>query len=288
MNSALSRGVGYEPTPPGPRFSDERGAGYFIDFSSKTTAAGVGAPAEMLPADLAQLALGWWERLLDGEGAAENRFFGLCDVLADGAEVRGDEARWAYPVGDKKYGTSAPFYSAMAQAQAASVLVRAYVRRGDPRHAELALAAVRPLLGESDLVAVTAAGPVLEESPSTPPSHILNGWIYGLMGLWDVQLELADEAVADRYQASLGCLVTLLGDYDVGWWTRYSLYPHRIRDLAKPFYHRLHIHQMEALYGLTGFPEFAQAARRWRGYDTRLNTVRSLAQKMVFVGSGYR
>ena len=45
--------------------------------------------------------------------------------------------------------------------------------------------------------------------------------------------------------ASTDCLLATLSSYDVGWWTKYSLYPHRLPDLAKPFYHRLHVDQLD-------------------------------------------
>jgi hypothetical protein len=71
--------------------------------------------------------------------------------------------------------------------------VRAYLVSGDPRNAETALGAIRPLLDtSSDLVAETSDGIVLEESPSEPPSHILNGWIYALWGLWEVEVALKE------------------------------------------------------------------------------------------------
>lgn len=289
LASALSRGVGYEPTPPGRFFDEHAVRGYFIDFRSKTTTADALVPERLFPADLAQLALGWWERALAGERDAAPEFMRLCGLLVEQAESRGDELWWAYPIGITKYRTPAPTYSAMAQAQAASVFVRAHLAGGDARFLESALAAVRPLLVDSGsgLVARTADGPVLEESPSSPPSHILNGWIYSLWGLWDVALGLEDDATRAVYEDSLSCLRRKLDEYDVGWWTRYSLYPHRLPDLAKPFYHRLHADQVEVLYRLTGFDAFRDAAQRWRKYDTPLNRVASVSQKALFVATRY-
>jgi hypothetical protein len=289
LDSAFSSGVGYEPTPPGRFFDVNAVRGYFIDFRAKTTTAEALAPDRLWPADLAQLALGWWERALGGEQDAAQAFDRLCLLLEQQAEVRGGERWWAYPVGSPKYGTEAPTYSAMSQAQAASVFVRAFLSGGDSRYADLALASVRPLVVDSGsgLVVSTPDGPVLEEGVSSPPSHILNGWIYSLWGLWDVAVGLDDDGARALYEASLSCLRRKLDEYDVGWWTRYSLYPHRLADLAKPFYHRLHIDQVEVLYRLTGIDEFRAAARRWRGYDTPLHRLASLSQKALFVATGY-
>jgi heparosan-N-sulfate-glucuronate 5-epimerase len=289
LNSAFSWGVGYEPTPPGSFFDDSTVRGYFIDFRAKTTSPEAEAPSRLLPADLAQLALGWWDRGLAGDHEAMRRFDHVCTLLEQSAEIQGDEWRWAYPVGIRKYRIDPPTYSAMAQAQIASTFVRAHLAGANPRHGEIALAAVRPLVnvGDTGLVSLTSAGPVLEESESDPPSHILNGWIYSLWGLWDVAVGLGDKGARETYDASLSCLRQMLDEYDIGWWTRYSLYPHLLPDLAKPFYHRLHIDQMEVLYRLTGLDDFGRAARRWRGYDTPIRRVAAIAQKALFVATRY-
>lgn len=213
----------------------------------------------------------------------------VCKLLEQSAEIRDDEWRWPYPVGVPKYNIDPPTYSALAQGQIASTFVRAHLATSNSRYAEIALAAVRPLVREdgSDLVSLTRAGPVLEETPSSPPSHILNGWIFGLWGLWDVAIGIGHDAAWRTYNGSLSCLRQMLDRYDVGWWTRYSLYPHLLPDLAKPFYHRLHIDQVEVLYRLTGFNEFRSAARRWRAYDNHIRRISAIAQKMMFVATRY-
>jgi heparosan-N-sulfate-glucuronate 5-epimerase len=287
-SSAFSRGAGYEAQPPGSYFETDRVRGYFIDFRAKTTSPSASAPEELLPTGLAQLALGFWERMLAGDARAAAQFDRVCALIEQSAERRGEELRWRYDISSKKYGLEPPLYSAMAQAQIASVLVRAYALHGEARHAEAALGAIRPLLDpSSDLVAETADGPVLEEAPSEPPSQILNGWIYALWGLWEVDVSLGNASARAMLADSTDCLRSTLPQYDVGWWTKYSLYPHVLPDLAKPFYHRLHVDQLEILYRLTGHSDFAETARRWRGYDTPSRRIACVAQKALFVASRY-
>ncbi len=287
-NSAFSRGVGYEAHVPGSFVETDRVHGYFIDMRAKTLSPSAAEPDKLLPTGLAQLALGWWERMLAGEDGAADRFLGLCALLENRAERRGEELRWRYDIGSRKYRVEPPQYSAMAQAQAASAFVRAYTITEEAHHADLARRAILPLLEvSSDLVVETAAGPILEESPSEPPSRILNGWIYGLWGLWDVHIALGDTRAREMLTASTDCLLATLPSYDIGWWTKYSLYPHRLPDLAKPFYHRLHVDQLEVMQRLTDVAEFGATASRWRGYDTAPHRVAVVAQKAVFVASGY-
>jgi heparosan-N-sulfate-glucuronate 5-epimerase len=275
--------------PPGLFFERDVVRGYFTDFRAKTVSPEADSPSRLLPADKAQLALGWWDRSLAGDRGAIERFHDICRLLEKSAEIRENEWRWPYHVSAPKYNVGPPLYSALAQGQVASTFVRAYLVTADSRYAEIALRAVEPLVQEagSDLVSLTGAGPVLEEHPSNPPSHILNGWIYGLWGLWDVALGIGDDAARRTYHASLACLRQMLDRYDIGWWTRYSLYPHLLPDLAKPFYHRLHIDQVEVLYRLTGFEEFGRAARRWRGYDNHVYRIAAITQKAMFVATRY-
>ena len=48
-------------------------------------------------------------------------------------------------------------------------------------------------------------------------------------------------------------------------------------DLAKPFYHRLHVRQVAVMHRLTSDDRFAEAERSWRAYDRRRNAVRAVA-----------
>jgi hypothetical protein len=122
------------------------------------------------------------------------------------------------------------------------------------------------------------SGPVLEEAPTTPPSQVLNGWIYALWGVHDVAVGLESAEAAALFEQSLESLQASLDRYDTGWWSRYSLWAGG-QDLAKPFYHRIHIVQLEALHALTGVEEFASVAARWRGYDTHAAATRAVLVK---------
>jgi hypothetical protein len=166
-------------------------------------------------------------------------------------------------------------------------LVRAHVATGEDRYAELALRAISPLLAEggSDLVTHTGAGPIFQEYPSDPPSHVLNGWISALWGVWDVRLALADPRAEEVFASSLACLRANLSAYDTGWWTRYSLYPLALQDLAKPIYQTFHVAQLGVLHRLTGHDDIGATAERWAGYDRPANRALAVAQKGLFAAA---
>jgi hypothetical protein len=190
----------------------------------------------------------------------------------------------------RKFHLEPLWISALAQGQAASAFVRAHLVDGSGRYAELAKAAAAPLMqeGPPSVVARLPGGPALEECPTEPPSLILNGWIYAAWGLRDVAFGLESAEAMDAFDATVRCLLANLDRYDAGWWSRYSLYPHRLPDLAKPFYHRLHVDQLTVLAAQTGDARCADLAATWREYDTAWGRLRLLAQKAAFVASGYR
>jgi hypothetical protein len=285
LNAALTRGHGYEPIPRGANFDRGSVRGYYLDFRSKTRSPTAQA-LDVLPAiQLIQLGLGWWELHLAGEPGARDRFLELCAAIEARGVSDGDGFRWPIGAEVAKYRLAPGWTSALSQSQGASLFVRAHIATGEDRYGELARRAARLLLDDasSELVTVTRAGPVLEEAPASPPAHILNGWMAALWGLWDVHVGLGGEHERRVFDASVRCLVEWLPSYDTGWWSLYSLYPHAIQDLAKPFYHRLHIDQLDVLHELTGLSAMRETADRWRAYDTPSHRAAAVAQKAAFM-----
>lgn len=260
-------GPGYVAQPIGPSFAIDRVHGYYLDLSAKTREERARNPEQLNPVTLAQVALGEYECHLTGDRGPQ-RFLELARLLAERGEEHADGLRWAYHLSVTKYGLDAPWYSAMAQGEAASVFVRAHQVEGGTTFARLALAALAPLqIGASDLVVQTVHGPALEEAPSRPASLVLNGWIFALWGLKDAALGLGDAAARALFEESAHALEATLPRYDTGSWSLYSLFPHPLADLAKPFYHHLHGDQLQVMGALTGSAAFSDAARRFRSYE---------------------
>ena len=276
VGAALSRGPGYEPQPVGLNTRHDRVSGYYLDLRRKAAAElrpRVTGRGEMIlpgPTATAQRALGLHEAWLMGDQKAFEGFLEEAQRLRDRAIEVGTSLLWQYDVDVPKFRQRAPWYSCMAQGQAASAFVRAHIATKQEHWAEAALAAVHPLVVDGErlgLVTATPYGPALEEATTNPPSRILNGWIFGLWGLWDVAIGLTDAHCRGLFNASTEALAQMLAAYDVGWWTRYSLFPPVAPDLAKPFYHTLHVAQISALFSLTGIADFGDYAERWRAYD---------------------
>jgi heparosan-N-sulfate-glucuronate 5-epimerase len=181
--------------------------------------------------------------------------------------------RFEYMVG--KMGTSPgtrltpPWSSAMAQGQAMSLLVRTWHLTRDDRYLEAARRAVRPLrvdVTRGGLARRLAGGPFLEEYPTTPPSHVLNGFMFTLLGLWDVS-PWSPEA-ADLYRRSRRTLIRALPLYDRGQ-GQLSAYHLGFRPAGQPVhasigYHELHRGQLRALHAIDPHPKLAAYRKRWR------------------------
>ena len=238
-------------------------AGYYNDLTVEVRAHASDPEAaerrlEQLTADprrinwvtVAQLGLGAWQ--LGWEAIAD----GAASAVADSLGRQGALA-YGFPM-PHTYELEPPWSSAMAQGQAASLLVRT-------GRSHAALLAVQPLIDEvSPLVAATDDGPVLQEYPTLPPAHVLNGWIFALWGLYDVGSAIGDGAAADAWETGLRTLARRLPLYEVpGRWSRYDLYPHPLAHVASPFYHRLHVEQLRALDRLARDEAFARYAHRW-------------------------
>jgi len=182
-----------------------------------------------------------------------------------------------------------PWYSSLAQGEAASFLLRAAAVLDRSVLLAVAERAVDPLIDPgSALVVSTPEGPALEEYPTSPPSFVLNGWITSLFGLHDIARAAATPAVAaaaeQAFESGVETLAGRIGLYRVALgWTRYDLFPHPLVNVASPSYHRLHIGHLETLQALSPRPEFAAALEEWKRAATSpaARTV-AVARKVAF------
>ncbi|KAK6177681.1 hypothetical protein SNE40_015734 [Patella caerulea] len=168
------------------------------------------------------------------------------------------------------------WYSAMAQGQAMSLLVRAYLRTQNTKYLQAAVDAMK--LFEID----STQGGVLtkfadrydwyEEYPTTPSSFVLNGFIYSLLGLYDLKevTDGEDSKMASKlYSNGMQTLKKMLLMFDTGSGTFYDLRhitlgiaPNR----ARWDYHTTHINQLLQLSVIDDDPLFKNTAQRWMDY----------------------
>ncbi len=181
----------------------------------------------------------------------------------------------------------APWYSGLAQGQGISLLVRAHAETGDKRYLEAAAVAFRSFLCSTDHGGVTftdAEGNVwYEEYIVSPPTHILNGFIWAAWGVYDFFLATGSVEARELFASVVRTLQANLHHYDLGFWSLYEQSGTRLPMVASPFYHRLHVTQLRVMHRLTGERVFAEYAERWQKYAlSRSNCTRALCYKGAF------
>jgi hypothetical protein len=265
--------------------------GYYIDLRIKPETPvwpprGLGSPETRLHVAAIQWGLGCFERYLAGDG---QQWLDCARACADDlVTLQQPDGAWQHHQSfSHTFPLRPPWVSAMAQGEGASLLVRAHQETGEDRYADAARRALLPLErdgahgGAHALIDGDRWFP--EEYPTDPPSFVLNGAIFAMWGLYDVGVGLDDAPVRAAFEAAVDMLADNLHRWDLGFWSRYDLFPHPVPNIASSFYHDLHINQLRAMHLLSPRPRFAEVADRWaRRTDEPLARRRAFAQKALF------
>lgn len=242
------------------------------------------------PIAIAQYGLGnysLWRRTGDLE--RKKKFFLIADWLSSHLEQNSHRLRvWNHHFNWEYRDTlKAPWYSGLAQGQGISVLVRAHKESGDQRYLEAARQAFvsfqRPI-AEGGVAFTDEFGNLwFEEYIVSPPTHILNGFIWALWGVYDYALATNDASARELFARGVHTLVHNLDRYDLGFWSLYEQSGTRLPMVASHFYHHLHIVQLQIMHRLTGEEKFTEVADRWQSYTlSRANRTRALCYKSAF------
>jgi hypothetical protein len=167
------------------------------------------------------------------------------------------------------------------------VLVRAYQETREKRHLEASRKAFDTFLQDVKDGGVTYSdgnGYVwFEETIVDPPTHILNGFIWAAWGVYDYFLQSGYREAERLLNGAVKTIRDNLALFDAGFWSLYEQSGTRMKMLASPFYHSLHIIQLRVMHKLTGDPVFTKFAEKWDGY--RRNPIKryfALCYKVAF------
>ena len=115
--------------------------------------------------------------------------------------------------------------------------------------------------------------PWYEEYPTTPASFVLNGFIYSLIGLFDVfslspssESQSLSKSLLDQGMRSLKKMLPL---FDTGSGSVYDLRHFSLGiapNIARWDYHSTHINQLLLLATIDPDPILSSVAERWIGY----------------------
>jgi D-glucuronyl C5-epimerase C-terminus len=120
----------------------------------------------------------------------------------------------------------APWYSALAQGQGISILVRAQKESRDPKYldaAKRALACFYYPMQEGGVAFTDESGDLwLEEYIVSPPTHILNGFIWASWGIYEYFLATQHRSAQELFSRAVRTMLHNLDRYDLGFWSLYE------------------------------------------------------------------
>lgn len=208
------------------------------------------------PVDIFQYGLGAYDLyLLTGKEVYKKKFLQCCQWAIDHQEATGAWNTFFFKYPQHPYG-------AMSQGEAVSLLTRAFKETGNNTYLNAAKKAVDYMLlpkSEGGCTEYTKEGNTLLCEYTHLPL-VMNGWIFAWFGLYDYVLITKNygfyKEILDQSEKSLAAY---LPKFSCSYWSKYDTNG----KMASPFYHRLHIAQMQAMQQLTGRDIYAQFAARW-------------------------
>ncbi len=249
-------------------YKQDQIAGYYNDLTEKVTRTPELLTSHSLPTihtekgedvffpvAVFQYGLGAYDLyLMSGEEQYLDAFRMAADWAVAHQEPNGAWNNFFYVYPDHPYG-------AMAQGEGTSLLVRAYKQWGEDRYIDACHKAIQYMLQpleEGGTTEYTDDDIILREYTHLPT--VMNGFIFAWFGLYDYVLATHSEQHLKILNQSEQTLERLLPRFQNGYWSLYDL----SGKIASPFYHNLHIAQMEAMFDLTGKTIYKRLATNWR------------------------
>lgn len=166
---------------------------------------------------------------------------------------------------DEKEGNNV--YSAMAQGEGISLLLRGYVEFRDEQYLNKAKEAIEFLMKPIENGGTTfyeKDAIYLKEYLNEPV--VLNGWIFSIWGIYDyLKFDKENDKVKSFYEKTVNTLSKQLHCFDNGYWSKYDIE----KRIASPFYHDLHIEQLKVMFDITGKEEFQEYANKFEKYGEK-------------------
>ncbi|QKY71107.1 D-glucuronyl C5-epimerase family protein [Lentibacillus sp. CBA3610] len=229
------------------------------------------------PSTIAQYGLQHYSLYLKtNDVSSKNKFLRVADWFVNHQDSRGG---WAYQFDHDFFPKrlnklKGPWYSAIGLGMAMSVLSRAFYLTKNRKYRSYALQAKMlfktPSAGNGVLAKFESNYLFYEECPTDPPSYVLNGFMFSLIGLYDLFKATNNNEAKWLYDRGIVTLKRMLPLYDLGNRTAYDLthyttnggYP----NVATWGYHIGHIHLLAALNSIENDPNMNETLTRWKGY----------------------
>ena len=166
-------------------------------------------------------------------------------------------------------------FSAMSQGECASLLLRIYHLTKDETLLSAAKRAIDFMLIDvknGGLTQYSDNEMMLLEYTHLPV--VLNGWIFAAWGLYDLSRELP--TYKRDFIKTINTLEKVIPSFDSGFWSLYN----SNGLICSPFYHKLQIAQLNAMYCITEVGIFDEYSKKWERYRSkRINRIRAFLLK---------
>ncbi len=167
------------------------------------------------------------------------------------------------------------WYGAMTQGLGMSFLTRMYNVTGNETYLDAAKNATKLFnvtVENGGFLRYYGEYPWYEEYP-TPASgsFVLNGYIYSLIGLYDLYATTGTNISKQLYDAGVNSLTNMISLFDLGCSSAYDLVHHSVLssapNIANFMYHGLHISLLSIINSIEPGNPFKSIQERWSGYS---------------------
>lgn len=219
---------------------------------------------------IAQYALGAYNKYINTK---DDKYKDIFLNQADWFVKNNDKGGWNYDFDWN--GSVEPYISGLSQFQAISVLLRAHKLTSNLKYLDVAKEAYNrsmKMVEDGGTVFVDNNGYYwIEEHPNVSVmTHILNGFIWALWGVYDYYIYLNDDNSLLMYNKFIDTLKNNLHKFDASIWSLYDLSNNKIKMVCSKYYHNLHIVQLRILYNISKEKVFNEYALKWEKYSNNI------------------
>lgn len=194
----------------------------------------------------------------------------IADLIIEKIEKDTGNIYYNFDLFDKHSSLKSPWISAMAQGVAISLLSRIYIYTRELKYLNFACEAEKPLkknINEGGVKKSLCDYYFYEEYPNKLPPFTLNGFIYTLIGLYDLSsVHKNDKEAEILYYKGVEALKYILPLYDNNELSTYDLF-HLSNDnkaLLNYKYHNVHIKLLNTINSITPDEKFQYYYKVWK------------------------
>ena len=128
-----------------------------------------------------------------------------------------------------------------------------------------------PFEHKDGFVEISNEKTIIHEYPKGMPNEmkghsVLNGWCFGILGLYDFTLWNEDNTEAKLLlKNNINYLIRSIDQYDIGCWTLYNM-PKKITNIASFHYHEIHISLINFISKISGSRKLYDYALKFESY----------------------